>query len=138
MCYRDSPRSISKHVRITAGRVVAARLTGETAAFDWLRDAVVDGEDAAPLRAWMLAPVTRPPTGGAGRGRIVRNCLNVAEPDIVAAIAAGAGLAALQTRLQCGTECGSCVPELKRLLAGERAAVSVRGAPFGTGVVRGV
>ena len=138
MCYRDSPRSISKHVRITAGRVVAARLTGETAAFDWLRDAVVDGEDAAPLRAWMLAPVTRPPTGGAGRGRIVCNCLNVAEPDIVAAIAAGAGLAALQTRLQCGTECGSCVPELKRLLAGERAAVSVRGAPFGTGVVRGV
>jgi len=38
------------------------------------------------------------------RGRIVRNCLNVAEPDIVAAIADGADLAALQATLKCGTE----------------------------------
>ena len=66
--------------------------------------------------------MTRPPAGGAGRGRIVCNCLNVAEPAIVAAIASGAGLAALRSNLKCGTECGSCVPELKRLIAGSRAA----------------
>jgi assimilatory nitrate reductase catalytic subunit len=52
----------------------------------------------------------------------VCNCLNVAESDIVTAIAAGADLAALQTTLKCGTECGSCVPELKRLLSARRAA----------------
>jgi assimilatory nitrate reductase catalytic subunit len=52
----------------------------------------------------------------------VCNCLNVAEPDIIAAIAAGASLAALQPELKCGSECGSCVPELKRLIADNRAA----------------
>jgi assimilatory nitrate reductase catalytic subunit len=122
MHYQDSLRGISKRVRVDGGKVTAARLTGETAAFDWLRDVIVEGVEAASLRTWMLAPVARPPAGGAGRGRIVCNCLNVAEPDIVAAIAAGADLAALQGSLKCGTECGSCVPELKRLLAVNRAA----------------
>ncbi|MGK2952039.1 MAG: nitrate reductase [Thiobacillus sp.] len=122
MHYQDSPRGISKRVRVDGGKVSAARLTGETAAFEWLRDVIVEGVDAASLRAWMLAPVARPPAGGAGRGRIVCNCLNVAEPDIVAAIAAGADLAAMQATLKCGSECGSCVPELKRLIASNRAA----------------
>lgn len=122
MHYEDRPRGISKRVRVEAGKVTAARLTGETAAFDWLRDVIVEGVDAASQRAWMLAPVARPPAGGAGRGRVICNCLNVAEPDILAAIAAGADLAALQASLKCGTECGSCVPELKRLIAGNRAA----------------
>ncbi len=121
MAYQD-PRGISKRVRVESGKVTAARLTGETAAFDWLRDVVVEGAEAASLRAWMLAPVARPPAGGTGRGRVVCNCLNVAEPDIVAAIAAGADLAALQATLKCGTECGSCVPELKRLIATNRVA----------------
>jgi assimilatory nitrate reductase catalytic subunit len=122
MQYEDRPRGVSKRIRVESGKVVAARLTGETAAFDWLRDLVVDGAEAASLRAWMLAPVARPPAAGAGRGRIVCNCFNVAEPEIVAAIAAGADLAALQGALKCGTECGSCVPELKRLIAANRVA----------------
>ena len=122
MRYEDRPRGVSKRIRVESGQVVAARLTGETAAFEWLRDLVVEGVEAASLRTWMLAPVTRPPTATAGRGRIVCNCLNVAEPDILAAIAGGADLAGLQGVLKCGTECGSCVPELKRLLAGNRAA----------------
>lgn len=122
MHYQDNPRGISKRVRMEEGRVTAARLTGETAAFDWLRDLVVESADAASLRAWMLAPVARPPAGEAGRGRVVCNCLNVAEPDIVAAIASGDDLVALQTKLKCGTECGSCVPELKRMVSGNRVA----------------
>jgi assimilatory nitrate reductase catalytic subunit len=122
MHYQDSPRGISKRVRVDGGKVTAARLTGETAAFDWLRDVIVEGQDAASLRTWMLAPVARPPAGGRVRGRVICNCLNVTEPDIVAAITAGDDLAALQATLKCGTECGSCVPELKRLIAGSRAA----------------
>ena len=122
MHYEDRPRGISKRIRVDAGKLVAARLAGETAAFEWLRDVIVDGVDAVGLRAWMLAPVARPPAAGTGRGRIVCNCLNVAESDIVAAIADGADLTALQDTLKCGTECGSCVPELKRLIAANRAA----------------
>jgi assimilatory nitrate reductase catalytic subunit len=122
MQYDDSRSGISKRVRVDQGRITAARLTGETAAFEWLKELIADGSDAAPLRAWMLAPVSRPPAGGAGRGRIICNCLNVAETDILAAIADGADLPTLQATLHCGTECGSCVPELKRML-------NVRGVP---------
>jgi assimilatory nitrate reductase catalytic subunit len=122
MQYEDSQGGISKRVRVDQGRVTAARLSGETAAFDWLKELISDGAEAAPLRAWVLAPVARPPAGGVGRGRIVCNCLDVAEPDIVAAIAGGADLSALQATLKCGSECGSCVPELKRLISGNREA----------------
>ena len=43
-----------------------------------------------------------------------------------AALAGGAGLAQLQEKLKCGTECGSCVPELKRMcaVAGSRSQES--------------
>ena len=72
------------------------------------------------MRLLVLAPLATPPTGDAGRGRVVCNCLNVSEADLAAAIAEGAGVldfAALQARLRCGTSCGSCVPEIRRMLA---------------------
>jgi assimilatory nitrate reductase catalytic subunit len=46
----------------------------------------------------------------------------VSEPQICATLAAAPGgdeaarLAALQSALRCGTNCGSCLPELKRLV----------------------
>ncbi|MCD5364477.1 (2Fe-2S)-binding protein, partial [Chromobacterium aquaticum] len=49
--------------------------------------------------------------------RIVCNCLQVDAARIQAAIADGADLAGLKARLGCGGVCGSCVPELKRMLA---------------------
>lgn len=67
-----------------------------------------------------MAPLAAPPDAGKPRGRILCNCLDVAEADIAAAIAEGAGLcdlASLQARLGCGTGCGACVPEIRRMLA---------------------
>jgi assimilatory nitrate reductase catalytic subunit len=49
--------------------------------------------------------------------RAVCACFRVPESTIRSAIAAGAGLAKLQNELKCGTNCGSCVPELRRLMA---------------------
>jgi len=51
------------------------------------------------------------------RGRTLCNCFDVAEADIDAAIAAGATLARVQKELKCGTNCGSCLPELRRKVA---------------------
>ncbi|PTU68960.1 nitrate reductase [Chromobacterium haemolyticum] len=48
--------------------------------------------------------------------RIVCNCLHVDAERIQTAIAAGADLAGLKARLGCGGVCGSCLPELKRML----------------------
>jgi assimilatory nitrate reductase catalytic subunit len=51
-------------------------------------------------------------------GPIVCSCFAVGRTTICAAIAAGAGTAAaIGAQLKAGTNCGSCIPELKRLIA---------------------
>ncbi|MBV1786694.1 molybdopterin-dependent oxidoreductase [Marinobacterium sp. D7] len=56
-------------------------------------------------------------------GAVVCSCLQVREPDIRAAIRAGASSAEqLGQQLKCGTNCGSCIPELKALITEEKSA----------------
>ena len=55
--------------------------------------------------------------GAAAFEKSVCSCFKVGEAQIRAAVAAGATLAGLQKDLKCGTNCGSCVPELRRLAA---------------------
>ncbi|WP_035383700.1 nitrate reductase [Ferriphaselus sp. R-1] len=116
MNYRDAKRGISKRALLEGGQLLAVRLTGETAARDWLKEIIASGADATALRPWLFAPLAAPPAGQSQRGRIVCNCLDVSETEILAALRDGADFAALQQGLKCGTQCGSCVPELKRLV----------------------
>jgi assimilatory nitrate reductase catalytic subunit len=61
--------------------------------------------------------------GHAGTGPIVCACFGVGRTTICDAIAAGAGSAAeIGAQLKAGTNCGSCIPELKRLIAGAEVA----------------
>ena len=61
--------------------------------------------------------------GLASAGPIVCACFGVGRGTICDAIAAGAGSAAeIGARLKAGTNCGSCIPELKRLIAQAGAA----------------
>jgi assimilatory nitrate reductase catalytic subunit len=56
--------------------------------------------------------------GLASAGPIVCACFGVGRTTILAAIAAGAGSPAeIGAKLNAGTNCGSCIPELKRLIA---------------------
>jgi len=121
MDYRDARRGISKRVLIENDAVVGARLTGETAARDWLKELIADGASAQHLRTWMLAPLSTPPEGAPQRGRVVCTCIDVSERAIRERIEAGATLEQLQRALGCGGGCGSCLPEIKRMLL-ERAA----------------
>jgi assimilatory nitrate reductase catalytic subunit len=123
LAYRDARRDITKRALIEDGLLTGIRLTGETAAANWLRDVMIGRQPTTELRRWLFAPLVTPPVATVSRGRIVCNCLDVAEPDITREIAGGADLVSLQQSLRCGTSCGSCVPELKRMLdAGRRAA----------------
>ncbi|WP_332673765.1 nitrate reductase [Aromatoleum sp.] len=115
--YSDARRGITKRARIENGFLVGLRLTGETAAAAWLRDVLVERQPAADLRRWILAPIASPPAAAKSRGRIICNCLDVSERDIESAVAGGAGFDALQAKLGCGTGCGACVPEIRRLVA---------------------
>ena len=62
---------------------------------------------------WSL--ITR--SGEADQGRLICTCFKVNEQSIIAAIEDGANTAeALGQQLKCGTNCGSCVPELNQLI----------------------
>jgi len=117
LTYLDARRGISKRVMLEHGRVTGVRLTGETAARDWLKDVMARGTSAEAVRRWVLAPLAAAPRENDHRGPVICTCVDVAQADILKEIRRGADLRALQTALGCGTECGSCVPELKHLIA---------------------
>ena len=123
LSYRDARRGIAKRVMVEAGVVTGVRLSGETAARGWLKDIMASHSPAEAVRRWMLAPLAAPPVAAATtRGHIVCNCFDVAESEILAAAQQGMDLEQLQARLKCGTSCGSCIPEVKRLITVRKAA----------------
>ncbi len=114
--YDDPKRGVSKRILVENGQVTGVRLIGETLAADWLKQVMQEGEFTDELRRWALAPLSAPPTGQKSRGKIVCNCFDVSENEIIETCDMGADLQTLQAKLKCGTNCGSCVPELKRLV----------------------
>ncbi|MBM7062078.1 molybdopterin-dependent oxidoreductase [Pseudomonas sp. UL073] len=125
LAYDDPRRAVGKRVRIEQGRIVSLRLAGETAARDWLKNLWSEGKADSELRRWLLAPLSTPPGSAstAKAGKTLCNCLNVSEGAVCAGIARGLDLDGLKRELKCGTSCGSCVPEIKRLLAQQPVAI---------------
>ena len=130
--YDDKRRGNARHILVRDGKLMAVALAGDTSAGQWLK-AYLEGEQpVATLGRLLLQPSAKPPQGFKARGKIVCNCFNVAETEIAGAlerhdwINAGspeAALADVKARLKCGTNCGSCIPELKQCIAaGSRAA----------------
>ncbi|UVE19449.1 molybdopterin-dependent oxidoreductase [Pseudomonas sp. LS44] len=124
LAYDDPRRTVGKRVRIEDGRITAIRLAGETAARDWLKGLWSEGKADTNLRRWLLAPLATPPGSASGQkaSKTLCNCLNVSEGAVCAGIARGLDLDGLKRELKCGTSCGSCVPEIKRLLAQQPVA----------------
>ena len=114
--YRDTRRGVDKVAMWSEdNRLIGLKLAGETMAQDWLLTLMkTDGQWQWP-RQWVFLPNATAPSGAPGKDRTVCNCLGVTESAIKAELAKGADLPMLQMKLKCGTSCGSCVPELKRL-----------------------
>ena len=73
--------------------------------------------------------------GAADTGPVVCSCHQVGQTTIVNAIRAGdISVEALGARLACGTQCGSCIPELKSLIEEERPNARTK-QPLATEVV---
>jgi assimilatory nitrate reductase catalytic subunit len=115
--YRDPSRNIVKLAKIDSASdcLQGVLLAGETAAADWLREQVASQQPLGDLRRWLFAPIAQPPVATPAAGRTVCNCLGVSESQINELLRAGASLASVQEQLKCGTSCGSCVPELRRM-----------------------
>ncbi len=74
-----------------------------------------------PMLALLLVPGAEPPIALQARGNQICTCFNVTEAAIVTQLGQRKGnedqrLVQLQTALECGTNCGSCLPEVKRMV----------------------
>jgi assimilatory nitrate reductase catalytic subunit len=86
----------------------------EPVALEWLKACFADQRVAASDRRALLAGRS---VGAVDEGPTVCACFGVGRNRIAACIAAGARSAQqIGSELRAGTNCGSCVPELKRLL----------------------
>ncbi|WP_291994201.1 nitrate reductase [Candidatus Accumulibacter sp. ACC003] len=130
--YADHRRQISKRALTADGQLIGVRLAGETQAQSWLKDVMADagegggadgGLDPALIR-WAVAPIGRRPGKLPQRSRVLCNCADVSEAQIRADLEAGATLAILQEKRKCGTFCGSCIPELRQIVADRAAHVA--------------
>jgi assimilatory nitrate reductase catalytic subunit len=109
-------------------RLEAFLLAGDTRAEVWIKPLLQDELPAAAYGRLLLMPGAKAPVAVVARGRQVCTCFNVTEDAIQARLQTCTGsddqrLATLQTGLQCGTNCGSCVPELKRLVRASAPAL---------------
>ena len=123
LAYDDTRRNLSRRVKVDDGRLVGVRLAGDLAAESWMRDFFLSGASVIELRQRLLAGSAAAPQGFKPRGKVVCNCFNVSENEIIDFCGAAIGdntakLNALQSAKKCGTNCGSCLPELRTLVAG--------------------
>ena len=132
--YADKKRGQRRTAKLTRvgdqAELTGFLLGGDTSAEAWIK-AVLEGEQPAQTYGrLLLSPGAKAPVAVQTPGKVVCTCLNVTDEAINAQLAAtpdGATdeerFAQLQAALQCGTNCGSCVPELKRQLRATRGAV---------------
>jgi len=117
LTYSDRKHGINRKAWLSDGRLMAVRwVGGDIQQAQWLRKLMLEGRDVGELRPYLLAPggpVNKTDT----KGTIICACNNVGELELQAAIKDGAdSVDAIKACTMAGTGCGSCVPEIKRLL----------------------
>ncbi len=101
--------------------LTAFMLAGDTQSAEWLKAVLVNQSPAQGFGRQLLHPSKKPPVPLAAARKQVCSCWNVSEDAIVSGLRPLRGeseskLLQLQAELKCGTQCGSCMPELRRLV----------------------
>jgi assimilatory nitrate reductase catalytic subunit len=117
--YKDFGGGVYRAASFDGGRIEACLFIGPARdAGDWnvVKDLFAAGALGNDQRRMLLSGKSA--DGLASAGPIVCACFGVGRNTICDTIAAGARSAAdIGTKLNAGTNCGSCIPELKRLIA---------------------
>jgi len=111
--------ALGRQVDVSAVSSVA--LAGDTRAEAWIKTLLQEQLSAQAYGRLLLLPGATAPVALRSRGKAVCSCFNVTEPEINQHLARAVGspderLSSVQQALHCGTNCGSCVPELRRLV----------------------
>lgn len=122
--YSDPARGVYRAARLTGGHIESCVFVGPARdAGDWsaIKPLFAAPELSDEQRRLLLSGRTA--EGVVSEGPIVCACFGVGRNTIDAAISGGANtITDIGARLKAGTNCGSCIPEMKRMIA----ACSVR------------
>jgi len=117
--YEDAATGARRDAWLDEGRLVAVlyvTLTGRLPPRDWLGELFAEPVLTAEARSALL--FGRPPGAPVDRGALVCACLKVGARAVQAAIGAGAANPdAVGAATGAGTNCGSCRPEIARMIA---------------------
>jgi len=123
--YADAQRGQRRSMRlrrVQANTVLEGfLLSGDTRAQAWISGLLKDQQAVQSYGRALLLPLSQPPVPVVALGKVVCTCFNVRQTTIEAKLSQCSGSAALrlsqlQSALHCGTNCGSCLPELQRLV----------------------
>ena len=123
--YADKKKGQRRAVRLLRegeqSTLQAFMLAGDTRAQGWIKTLLQDELPAQSYGRLLLSPGAVAPVAVRSSGKQICSCFNVSDLRIQAHLAQSSGspetkLADLQATLKCGTNCGSCVPELQRMV----------------------
>ena len=123
--YADKKKGQHRTIKLTGNRehaeLEAFLLAGDTRSEAWVKTLLQDSLPAQSYGRMLLVPGSKAPIAVQSRGKSVCTCFNVTDAAITEQLSKSFGsderrLTELQASLKCGTNCGSCVPELKRMI----------------------
>ncbi|MEY3781854.1 MAG: hypothetical protein RIS97_32, partial [Pseudomonadota bacterium] len=123
--YADKKKGQHRTIKLTGNRehaeLEAFLLAGDTRSEAWVKTLLQDSLPAQSYGRMLLVPGSKAPIAVQSRGKSVCTCFNVTDAAITEQLTKSFGsderrLTELQASLKCGTHCGSCVPELKRMI----------------------
>jgi assimilatory nitrate reductase catalytic subunit len=97
-------------------------MAGDTSAETWLKALLQTQQTTENYGRRLLMTGQKPPVALKEAGQTICTCVGVKDVTIEAWLQVNSGTADLQleglkTNLKCGTQCGSCVPQLNRIIA---------------------
>jgi assimilatory nitrate reductase catalytic subunit len=131
--YADKKRGQRRAIRVKREGALAQLegfiLAGDTSAQAWMTSLLQSQQDASAYGRLLLVPGSQAPVAVCSKGAQICSCYSVTEPEINSFLQTCQGseeqrLATLQDALKCGTNCGSCLPELKKMVRIQAAGSS--------------
>lgn len=123
--YRDPARGNARHLRLVRedghNHLHGFALAGDTAAEAWMQTLLQEQTHISTSLELLRQNAPSANQEAKPSSKQVCTCFNVSEDAVKTSLSTCAGndkerLSLLQSKLRCGTNCGSCLPELKQLI----------------------
>ena len=120
--YVDAKRCHVRSMRVRDALLEAFVIAGDTSAEKWLNALLQTQASTASYGRRLLMTGVKPPVALVDKGATVCTCVGVRDIAIATHLNNCTGdeetrLTSLKSTLGCGTQCGSCIPQLKRMIA---------------------